>query len=76
MIRRYLVAFVGAVVGGGFALLAGLLVGRIFIWLVIICALGLAGALMAFGERLGLIPPSEEIGKPTSLFSDDDRHRR
>jgi hypothetical protein len=71
MIRRYLVALVG----GGFALLAGLAVGRIFIWAIILCALGLAGALMAFGERLGLIPPAEEIGKPTSLFSDDRRQR-
>jgi hypothetical protein len=74
MLRRYLVALVGALVGGGFALVVGLLVGRIFVWLVVACALGAAGFLMAKGEDLGLIPPSDEIGKPTSIF--DDKGKR
>ncbi|MDQ3745167.1 MAG: hypothetical protein M3444_12360 [Acidobacteriota bacterium] len=70
MIRRYLIALVGALVGGGFALAVGLLIGRILVWLVVACALGAAGFLMAKGESFGLIPPSDEIGKPTSIFND------
>lgn len=74
MIRRYLVALVGALIGGGFALIVGLLIGRILVWLIVACALGVAGFLIAKGEDLGLIPPSDEIGKPTSIF--DDKGKR
>ena len=76
MLRRYLVAFVGAVVGGG--AVAGVMLAAGF-WnpiLIAAAALGAAGFLMAKGEDLGLVPPSDEIGKPTSLFSDDKDRRR
>jgi hypothetical protein len=76
MLRRYLVAFVGAVVGGGAA--AGVMLAAGF-WnplLVAAAALGAAGFLMAKGEDLGLVPPSDEIGRPTTLFSDDEKGRR
>jgi hypothetical protein len=35
-----------------------------------------AGFLMAKGEDFGLVPPSEDIGKPTSLFSDEQERRK
>lgn len=76
MIRRYLVALVGALVGGG--VVAGItvvLVGRLYPALVAAAALGAAGFLMAKGEDLGLVPPSDQIGKPTSLFDDGERRR-
>ena len=77
MLRRYLVALVGAVVGGG--VVAGItivLVGRLSPVLVAAAALGAAGFLMAKGEDLGLVPPSDQINKPTSLFDDDKDRRR
>lgn len=77
MLRRYLVAFVGAVVGGGAVAAAFLALGRYPSYiLVIAAALGVAGFLMAKGEDFGLIPPSDEVGKPTSLFSDEKGRRR
>ncbi|MDT5157317.1 MAG: hypothetical protein QOC99_3535 [Acidobacteriota bacterium] len=71
MLRRYLVALVGAVIGGGVALLIGFRFG-----IVSVFALGVAGFLMATGERFGLVPPSEEVNRPTSLFSDEQGRRR
>lgn len=78
MLRRYLVALVGAVVGGGAT------VG--FYYLVLdsppewraagVAALAVAGLLMAKGEDLGLVPPSAETGNPTSLFTDEKGRRR
>jgi hypothetical protein len=77
MIRRYLVALVGALVGGGAAAAVAVLAfGRIPYFLVGAAALGVAGFLMAKGEDLGLVPPSDQIGKPTSLFDDDGGRRR
>ena len=76
MLRRYLVALAGALVGGGAAAAVAVLAfGRVPYFLVGAAAVGLAGFLMAKGEDLGLVPPSDEIGRPTSLF-DDDRSRR
>ena len=77
MLRRYLVALVGALVGGG--VVAGItlvLVGRLYPVLTAAAALGAAGFLMAKGEDLGLVPPTDEVGKPTSLFSDEKDRRR
>lgn len=71
MLRRYLVALVGAVAGGGLALLAGFRFG-----VVSVCALGAAWLLMAMGERLRLVPSSEEAGRPTSLFAPDEGGRK
>lgn len=71
MYRRYLVALVGALIGGVPMLLFGLELKA-----VIPCALGVAALLMAFGERLGLVPASEDIGRPTSLFTDEEGRRR
>ena len=77
MIRRYLIALLGALVGGGAALVAFYLLGiyprPLFIGL---CALGVAGFLMAKGEDLGLVPPSAETGNPASLFTDEKGRRR
>ena len=77
MIRRYLVALVGALVGGGAVAGLFLALGRRpnFV-LTTAAALGVAGFLMAKGEDLGLIPPSDQIGKPTSLFDDNTGRRR
>ena len=70
MLRRYLVSLIGALAGGGIAFALGLrIMGTIF------CVLGAAWLLMAFGERLGLVPPSEDVGRPTTLFSDDESRR-
>ena len=75
MLRRYLVALAGALVGGGFALLVGYFIGVDYRW-VAACALGAAGFLMAYGERLGLVPTSHEVGHPTTLFTDDKGRKR
>ena len=76
MLRRYLVALVGALVGGGAA--AGVLLAMCLwnFFLVGAAAHGAAGFLMAKGEDLGLVPPSDQIGKPTSLFGDEQGRRR
>ena len=77
MLRRYLIALVGALVGGGAVAGLFLALGRFPSPLIVaLCALGVAGFLMAKGEDFGLVPPAEEIGKPTSLFSDDKERRR
>ena len=77
MLRRYLVALVGALVGGGVvAVVTVLAAGRVFPALVGAAALGAAGFLMAKGEDLGLVPPSDRVGRPTSLFDDDKGGRR
>jgi hypothetical protein len=65
MLRRYLVALVG----GGVAYLIGFRFGVVGLF-----AVGAADILMTQGERLGLVPPSEEIGRPTSIF--DDKGKR
>lgn len=77
MLRRYLVALLGALVGGGAVAGIYIALGRFPNYVLVgAAALGAAGFLMAKGESLGLVPPSEEIGKPTTLFSDDERRRR
>jgi hypothetical protein len=77
MLRRYLVALVGAVVGGGAVAGIFLAAGRLPNYLLVsAAALGVAGFLMAKGEDLGLVPPSEDIGKPTSIFSDEKERRK
>ena len=78
MLRRYLVALVGALIGGG------AVVGVYYLALgsdpdyrmVAACALAVAGFLMAKGESLGLVPPSEEVDNPASLFTDEKGRRR
>ena len=77
MLRRYLIALVGAVVGGGAVAGIFLAAGRVPNYILVgAAALGVAGFLMAKGEDFGLVPPSEDIGKPTSLFSDEKDRRR
>ena len=77
MLRRYLVALIGAVVGGGIAFAVFYVLGYYpGPFTVALCAFGVAGFFMAKGEDLGLVPRSEEIGKPTTLFSDDKGERR
>ena len=76
-LRRYLVALVGAVVGGGAVAGLFLAAGRLPNYILVgAAALGVAGFLMAKGEDLGLVPPSDEVGRPTSLFSDGEGRRR
>lgn len=76
MIRRYLIALIGAIVGGGIPFVIFIALGRFPSPLIVaLCALGVAGFLMAKGEDFGLVPPAEEIGKPTSIFSDDKDRR-
>jgi hypothetical protein len=78
VLRRYLVALVGALVGGG------AVIGVYYLALdsdpdyrlVATCALGLAGLLMAKGEDLGLVPSSDEVSRPTSLFADEKGRRK
>jgi hypothetical protein len=78
MLRRYLVALVGAVIGGGavFAVYHFSYYFQPDYRVVGAGALAVAGFLMAKGEDLGLVPPSEEIGRPTSIFDDDKGRRR
>ena len=76
MLRRYLVALVGALVGAGIGILVTLLTGVIWPRLIGALALGGGGLVMAFGERLGLVPASHEVGHPTSLFTDDKGRKR
>ncbi len=77
MLRRYLVALVGALAGGGAALAAFYMLGLYpRPVLVGVCALAVAGFLMAKGEDLGLVPPSDQVGRPATLFSDEKGGRR
>lgn len=76
MLRRYLVALAGALVGGGFALLVGYLTGGVDYRWVVTSALAVAGVLMAFGERFGLVPAAHEVAGPPSLFTDEKGRRR
>ena len=77
MLRRYLVALVGALVGGGAALGFYLAFGLGPDWRgIAVCGLAVAGFLMAKGESLGLVPPSDEVGNPASLFTDEKGRRR
>ena len=78
MLRRYLVALVGAFGGGG------VVIGVYYLALdsapdyrvLATCALAVAGFLMAKGESLGLVPPAEEVDNPASLFTDEKGRRR
>jgi len=76
MLRRYLVALVGALVGAGMGILITLLTGVIWPRLIALLALGGGGLVMAFGERLGLVPASHEVGNPNSLFTDEKGRKR
>jgi hypothetical protein len=77
MLRRYLVALLGAAAGGGAALGFYLAFGLGADYRAVgVCALAVAGFLMAKGEDFGLVPPSDEVGRPTSLFSDEKERRR
>ena len=77
MLRRYLVALVGAIFGGGAVAAAFLAAGRFPNYILVgAAALGVAGFLMAKGEDFGLVPPSDEVNRPTSLFSDEKERRR
>jgi len=76
MLRRYLVALVGALVGAGIGIFVTLLTGVIWPRLIGLLALGGGALVMAFGERLGLVPASHEVGQPTSLFTDDKGRKR
>jgi hypothetical protein len=75
MLRRYLVALVGAVIGGGLAEGVLYALGLRSVFIPAACALGLAGFLMAKGEDLGLVPPADATGRPTSIFGGDDDKR-
>ena len=78
MLRRYLVALVGAIAGGG-AVAAFYYVGldsQPDYRAVAAGALAVAGFLMAKGEGLGLVPPSAETDNPASLFTDEKGRRR
>jgi hypothetical protein len=76
MLRRYLVALVGALAGAGLGILVTLLTGVVWPRLIGLSALGGGALVMAFGERLGLVPASHEVGQPTSLFTDEKGRRR
>jgi hypothetical protein len=76
MLRRYLVALVGALVGAGIGIFVTLLTGVIWPRLIGALALGGGALVMAFGERLGLVPASHEVGNPSSLFTDEKGRRR
>ena len=76
MLRRYLVALLGALVGGGLGLLVTLMTGVLWPRLIGVLMLGGGGLVMAFGERLGLVPASHEVGNPTSLFTDEKGRKR
>ncbi|HKG12679.1 MAG TPA: hypothetical protein VKB12_05050 [Pyrinomonadaceae bacterium] len=75
MLRRYLVALVGALVGGGFGLAVNYFTGPDY-RIIIVSALAVAGFLMAYGERLGLVPHAHELEGPASLFTDGKGRRR
>ena len=78
MLRRYLVALVGALVGGAAAAAVyyfGL--DTMPDWRVVATVgLAVAGFLMAKGESLGLVPPAENLDHPASLFTDEKGRRR
>jgi hypothetical protein len=77
MLRRYLIAFVGYVVGMGVVIVADLALGLLpNLLLAAACGFVVAGFLMAKGESLGLVKPPEEIDRPTTLFSDEKGRRR
>jgi hypothetical protein len=66
MWRRYVASVVGFVVGALLAWLIGFENK-----LVAIAGLLVAAVVMTFGERWGLVPPAEEVGKPQTLFSNE-----
>lgn len=76
MLRRYLVALVAGLVGLGLGFLITELTGVFWPRLMILLPVVLGGGAMAFGERLGLVPASHEVGNPTSLFTDEKGRKR
>ena len=66
MWRRYAASVVGFVEGALLAWLVGFENK-----LVAIAGLIVAAVVMTFGERWGLVPPSDEVGKPQTLFSNE-----
>ena len=66
MWRRYAASVVGFVAGALLAWLVGFENK-----LVAIAGLIVAAVVMTFGERWGLVPPSDEVGKPQTLFSNE-----
>ena len=66
MWRRYAASVIGFAAG---ALLAWLVGAENK--LVLIVGLIVAAVVMTFGERWGLVPPSDEVGKPQTLFSNE-----
>lgn len=76
MLRRYLVALFAGLVGLGLGFLISKLTGIFWPRLTILLVFGLGGGILAFGERLGLVPASHEVGNPTSLFTDEKGRKR
>jgi len=76
MLRRYLVALVAGLIGLGLDFIIFEVTGVFWPWLSGLLVLGLGGGVMAFGERLGLVPPAHEVGNPTSLFTDEKGRKR
>jgi len=66
MWRRYAASVVGFAAGALLAWLVGFENK-----LVAIVGLIVAAVVMTFGERWGLVPPSDEVGKPQTLFSNE-----
>jgi hypothetical protein len=76
MLRRYLAALVAGLVGLGLGFLIFKFTGVFWPRLTGALVLGCGGLVMAFGERLGLVPASHEVGNPTSLFTDEKGRKR
>jgi hypothetical protein len=66
MWRRYAASVVGFAAGALLAWLVGFENK-----LVAIAGLIVAAVVMTFGERWGLVPASDEVGKPQTLFSNE-----
>ena len=66
MWRRYAASVVGFAAGALLAWLVGFENK-----LVAIVGLIVAAVVMTFGERWGLVPPSDEVSKPQTLFSNE-----
>lgn len=64
MWRRYVGCAIGFAAGAGLVWLAGFEYRLVGISGVIVAAI-----VMTFGERWGLVPPAEEVGKHQTLFS-------
>jgi hypothetical protein len=66
MWRRYVASVIGFVVGALLAWLVGFENK-----LVALAGLIVAAVVMTFGERWGLVPAAEDVGKPQTLFSNE-----